>query len=850
MDALADYDFEVGGIYYNIVEYDNTVTVTNGSVFGDLKSYEGNIVIPSEVTYDGTVYPVTAIDDIAFRNSGITSIIIPPSVKKFGFGTFAGCDKLEAVYISDLASWCGSKFESSGSNPLCNGCELYVDGEQVLGQLVIPAGVTSISDYAFYNSDMMTSLTIPSSVTNIGSYAFSFSHIMSLSIPSSVTYINDCAFYKCPNLKSVTIPASVEFLSGTAFQSCQSLTDLVIEDSDKPLWMTADAFKDTPVTTMYLGRTDEVLVSYEYPTAYVDSYSAFSEMPNLTRLVIGPKVKYIYKGGFSDCPSLTELTIADSDNTLRCFGDDYKETALETLYVGRDVVNISFRYAPLRELVFSNNVTEISHYFVRDCPSLTSITLPPTVTEIGEDAFEGCSGLSTVNISDIGAWCGIKFYDEHANPTVAGAGALVLNGATVMELVIPEGVSEVSSYAFYNNTNLTSVTVPASVGSVGDGAFKGCANLKDLAFADAAAAVTIGNDAFGGCLLENVRLGRSLDVGYCPFAGMESLKTVEFGGYGFDLVGGFFAGCTGIEGVYIEDLPSWCSMTFGDADANPLTYAHNLYCGGELVTQAELSPARLNDYAFCGASCLEDVRLQGVQQIGCGVFNGCTGLKAVSLDEVSTLTIEDDNEGGLFADSDLETVYLGCDLDYTISPFVGQAGITDLKIGEGVSTIGDNAFDGCEGITEVTLPASVNSVGKSAFRECFSIIAVNSLNPVPPVADITSFENLAYILGTLTVPEGSSSSYRSAEGWENFYKVVEKDFPLTGIATAPSAEGSVKVSVSDGRIVVEGATASTPVAVYDLSGKLVYTGVDTTVALPAGTYVVRVACKSSKVCVF
>ena len=54
----------------------------------------------------------------------------------------------------------------------------------------------------------------------------------------------------------------------------------------------------------------------------------------------------------------------------------------------------------------------------------------------------------------------------------------------------------------------------------------------------------------------------------------------------------------------------------------------------------------------------------------------------------------------------------------------------------------------------------------------------------------------------------------------------------------------------NGRIVVEGATASTPVAVYDLSGKLVYTGVDTTVALPAGTYVVRVACKSSKVCVF
>lgn len=162
------YDFEVDGIYYNFSGSNAEVTYSN-KYNG---SYQGSIIIPNTVTYNGETYCVTSIGKSAFEESrSLTSITIPNSVKSIGSGAFESCYGLTAVNITDLEAWCNIDFESYNSNPLYFAQHLYLRGEEIK-ELVIPNSITTIGDYAFQGCSSLTSVTIPNSVTSIGVRAF------------------------------------------------------------------------------------------------------------------------------------------------------------------------------------------------------------------------------------------------------------------------------------------------------------------------------------------------------------------------------------------------------------------------------------------------------------------------------------------------------------------------------------------------------------------------------------------------------------------------------------------------------------------------------------------------------
>ena len=208
----------------------------------------GDVIIPEGVTEIGkevfakskTLMSVTLPQSLktvgaeAFAScNGLTSVTIPRGVTEIRFGAFDWCKNLKDVYIDDLAAWCriefGGVFANCG-NPLSAGARLHVNG-RILTELVIPDGIETVNDYAFYHCVSLEGVSIPKGVTAVGNYAFfDCANLKSVSLPESVVSIGDGTFCGCKKLAEVNIPKSVKTIGEVAFMDCRKLTDVTLPE--------------------------------------------------------------------------------------------------------------------------------------------------------------------------------------------------------------------------------------------------------------------------------------------------------------------------------------------------------------------------------------------------------------------------------------------------------------------------------------------------------------------------------------------------------------------------------------------------------------------------------------------
>ena len=496
-------------LFYKTVNGKVTITECDPSA-------SGSINIPDEI--GGC--PVTAIANLAFRDCvNIESVWLSKNIVSIGAYAFSGCTSLTFV--------CGDIYGSIGDGAF-DGCSALVsiDLEEV----------DSIGEFAFADCSALTAVTF----RNITTLPYgAFFHCTSLAVANirgEITTIEDSAFSGCVNLTYISIPDSVTTINYAAFSGCDSLTDVYYggSEADKANitidWNTSLLnatwhYHSTPPAT---GLTYKIYGGEVTITGYTTYLPAVLAIPNT---IEGYPVTTIGSWAFDNCYVLNSVTIPDSVTSIGYAAFENCKP-LTSVTIGNSVTSIEgeafYDCDSLTSVTIPDSVTVIGREAFYNCDSLTSVTIGNGVTAIGTDAFYNCRSLNSVYISDIAAWCAINF-SLSANP-LNYATNLYLNGELVTDLVIPDSVTTIGRYAFYDCDALTSVTIGDSVTVIGSDAFSSCSSLTSVTMGDRV--TTIEFFAFGYCdALTSVTIPHSITtIGDYAFFDCDALTDVYYSG--------------------------------------------------------------------------------------------------------------------------------------------------------------------------------------------------------------------------------------------------------------------------------------------------------------------------------
>lgn len=452
-----------------------------------------------------------------------------------------------------------------------------------------------------------------------------------------VAFIGWVAFEFCSSLESVTIPSSVTSIGESAFRECSSLKSIYI-----------------PEGVTHIG------------------YRAFGDCESLESVTIPNSIEKVEHIAFENTAIYNNES--NWENGVLYIGpvlvdSNYGDESIYGNYAIKAGTKVIADYAmagcSIESVTIPSSVTNIGDYAFRNCSSLESVTIPSRVTSIGDSVFDGCSSLASINVEKENSICtsvdGVLFSRDMATLIKYPA------NKAVAKYGIPEGVTEIVDGAFGDCRNLQNLTVPGSVETLYYG-ISGCDSLLSVT------------------ILEGVK---SIDD-YC-FYYCSSLESVTIPSSVTSISGSAFVSCDSFESFIVDKDNSNYTSVDGVLFSKDMTtlISYPVNKAGETYTIPE-----------------------GVTSIESGAFSGCQNLQNIVIPgSVENLT-------GFDGIQNLVSVTIGGGVKSIGNKcFYNCSSLESVIIPSSVTSIGDSAFYSCESLTNITIPDSIEKVGKSAFDD-------------------------------------------------------------------------------------------------------------------------------------
>ena len=774
-----------------------------GTVLERYIGADANVAVPAWIT---------EIKEYAFASTeNLLSVTIPPSVRKVGRDAFAGCPALKAVYIDDLAAWCRISFQNTKANPTHAAGALIV-GDRPLTELTVPAGAEVVEYAAFYNVKSLTKVTISRQVKNIGKYAFTgcdnlasilvdsgnltfraegnciiekksdtviagcnasvlpahpagtnslaprpikaiapwafyrCGRLQTADIPEGVTEIGDHAFSDCAALASVTLPLSLKSIGKYAFSGCRALKSLYLP---KTIGTVGEhAFDGCAALALACGprsRPDgwdagSLSGSARWGVAHPDKKIAAEQ----SGLVIKDGVLDLYTGDGGDVEIPDGVTkIAGRTPDRFSYNDPkgafHNSKTLTGVTIPAGVTEIGdYAFCNCRALgkaEIPDSVAVIGQYAFNNCETLAGVKLPGDLTAIGAHAFDGCGKITALTVpagvTAIGAGA---FYCCNALESVSfRAGVAVVEESlfehcvSLKRITLPEGITEIKQRAFKDCGSLTEIVIPESVTAIGERAFEGCASLKKIVLP--AGCKTIDKCAFADCaaLISAAIPDAVGEIGAAAFDGCTALASVALG-KGVRKIGECaFKGCAALKTVTLPDaVDEIGDEAFAD-------------CAALASVAFGKSVRKIGESAFKGTGLVSLTVPDTVTEIGDEAFADCAALKQLFLTEKVNAGWDETigcTGHAVFARCTALTEVSLPMRQVPESLFIDCTALKTVLFEHGVEETWYSVFAGCTALENVVLSDTVKKIADGTFLGCTALREIDLPDSVTEIGRI------------------------------------------------------------------------------------------------------------------